>query len=469
MVIVMVSSKLRDFYVEFFNGHMFRDVDYIRGKWGSFKDADPKDRTDRVRYNVKNIGSDVNSVLKFKKSVRYFLLNKQHRNGHGQLVHHNSYFKSVPDFHSLNNDDRIYDRLFFDIDKHNKDIDGFKHRINDIKARQIGSDVGYTYKQKLRDITGVHKEYQDYILNTDFLKDPFNDAIKIMKFYNDRGTEPVLIFTGGAGFHINVFFNPVHLINPAEVSESYLKIISKECGIPIDDPEDKGISNLDPSVIKNAKNGNQRTPYSVHDKSGLTGFIIPDDTSYDDLLTMIKRNKPTVTDFSYDDHLVPDVLSEQIVKMDSLAGQKKEQKKEQYKRTQTSHRRWEKPIYLDGKLVGTAGHDHNGTSLSNDLRVLWDIMVSDGMCEPVQDRDIREHYNRVRCPFPDHEDKNPSAICGKYRFKCFKCCPDGINWYMLIAVTYGIISPDDIKKDPTPEQKQEIKKVIRKLMGKSND
>ena len=46
---------------------------------------------------------------------------------------------------------------------------------------------------------------------------------------------------------------------------------------------------------------------------------------------------------------------------------------------------------------------------------------------------------------------------------------DGINWYMLIAVTYGIISPDDIKKNPSEQQKQEIKKVIRKLMGKSSD
>ena len=255
------------------------------------------------------------------------------------------------------------------------------------------------------------------------------------------------------------------------MSESYLKIIGDKCDIPIDDPDGLGISNLDPAVIKNAKNGNQRTPYSVHDKSGLTGFIIPAGTSYDDLLTMIKRNKPTVTDFSYDDHLVPDVLSEQIVKMDTLAGQKKVEKREQIKNRQTKSKGYSKKLYLNGQYVGTAEYDPNlsGNSLSDDLRVLWDLMVSDGMCEPVQDKDIREHYNRVRCPFPDHEDRTPSAIVGKYRFKCFKCCPDGINWYMLIAVTYGIVSPDDIKKNPTDKQKQEIKKVIRKLMGISPD
>ena len=466
---MMVSRQLRDFYVEFFNGHMFRDIDYIRGKWKHFKPDDPKDDTDRLRYGVNNLTDSMDHVLKFKKSARYFLVNKHHRDGTGQLVHHNSYFKNPSDFHSLNTADRLYDRLFFDIDKHDDTIDGFKHEIQDIKARQLGTDDGYTHKKKLRDIKGVHKEYQKYILHSDFLLDPFNDAVKILNFYHDRGTEPVFIFTGGAGFHINVFFPPVHLNNPAEVSESYLKIIGDKCDIPIDDPDGLGISNLDPAVIKNAKNGNQRTPYSVHDKSGLTGFIIPAGTSYDDLLTMIKRNKPTVTDFSYDDHLVPDVLSEQIVKMDTLAGQKKEQKREQQKHKYNRPAGNVKHIYLDGEYVGTASVSHGPNSLSSDLRYLWDLMVMDGMVSPPAEKDIREHYNRVRCAFPDHEDRTPSAICGKYRYKCFKCCPDGINWYMLIAVTYGIIDPDDIKKNPTDKQKQEIKKVIRKLMDISPD
>ena len=455
----MSKRKLRDFYNEFFNNKYFRDIDYIRGKWGSFKDADPKDNTDRLRYGVKNLFDDAGDMSRFKKSARYFMLKKQHRDGHGQLVHHNSYFKNPADFHSNSKDDRLYDRLFFDIDKHDDTIDGFKHKIADIKARRIGSDIGYTYKQKLRDIKGVHKDYQEYIFNNDFLLDPFNDAMKVLNFYRDRGTEPVLISTSGAGFHINVFFKPVHLQNPSDVFLSYTNMIRDKTGV----------NSLDDAPPKNAVIGTQRTPYSVHEKSGLYGFIIPADWSYDDYMTQLEKNKLNVHDFSYSDHIVPDVLSEQIVKMDTLAGQKKEQKKEQYRQKRSRPAGKGTPLYLDGKLVGYGSHESDGNSLSSDLRNLWDLMVSDGMCEPVQDKDIREHYNRVRCPFPDHEDKNPSAICGKYRFKCFKCCPDGINWYMLIAVTYGIIDPDDIKKNPSDRQKQEIKKVIRKLMGKSQD
>ena len=447
----MVSSKkLRDFYMDFFNGHMFRDIDYIRGKWGSFNDADPKDDTDRLRYSVKNLTDSAGDMDKFKKSARYFILKKQHRDGTGQLVHHNSYFKNPADFHSLQTADRLYDRLFFDIDKHDDTIDGFKHEINKIKARRIGSDIGYTHKQKLRDIKQVQKRYREYIFNNDFMKDPFNDAMKVMDFYRDRGTEPVLISTSGAGFHINVFFKPVHLKNPSDVFLSYTNMIMDKTGV----------TSLDDAPPKNAVIGTQRTPYSVHEKSGLYGFIIPAGTSYDDYMKQLEKNRLNVTDFSYDDHLVPDVLSEQIVNMDTLAGQKKEQKKEQYKQNRS------RPV-SNGNYRGTWSQEPDGNSLSDDLRILWDLMVSDGMCEPVQEKDIREHYNRVRCPFPDHEDKNPSAICGKYRFKCFKCCPDGINWYMLIAVTYGIISPDDIKKNPSDRQKLEIKKVIRKLMGKS--
>ena len=465
--------KLKDFYVEFFNGHMFRDVDYIKGNWRNFKDTEPRQDTKRLRYKVKHLTDDVNDMTRFKKAFKYFLVNKHYRDGYGQLVHHNSYFKNPSDFHSLQVQDRIYDRLFYDIDKHDSVIDGFKHEINDLKARQIGSDVGYSYKQKLKDIKTVHKKYQEYILDPDidFLADPYSDCLKVKQYYNDRGTEPVLIFTGGAGFHLNVFFDPVHLEHPQEMALSYLNLIGDKCGIPVDDPDDRGISNLDPAVSKNAVNGNQRTPYSVHDKSGLTGFIIPDDTSYDDLMAMIKKtikHSPSVPDFSYDDHLVPDILREQILKTDKTAGTKKEQKKERYvqKRTRPTG---EKKIYLDGKYVGTASYEPDGNSLSSDLRLLWDLMADDGMVTPPEDKDIREHYNRVRCAFPDHEDKNPSAICGKYRFKCFKCCPDGINWYMLIAVTYGIVSPADIKKDIPDDKKEQINTVIRKLMGKMTD
>ena len=453
--------------MEFFNGHMFRDIDYIKGKWSMFKDADPKDKTDRLRYGVKNLTDNAGDMSRFKKSARFFLLNKKHRDGLGQLVHHNSYFKNTSDFHSLQTTDRLYDRLFFDIDKHDDTIDGFKHKIADIKARRIGTDIGYTHKQKLRDIKQVQKRYREYIFNNDFLKDPFNDAMKVMDFYRDRGTEPVLISTSGAGFHLNVFFKPVHLQNPSDVFLSYTKMISDKTGVPMDNDDIKGMSCLDDAPPKNAVIGTQRTPYSVHEKSGLYGFIIPADWTYDDYMTQLEKNRLNVHDFTYDDHIVPDVLSEQIIKMDSLAGQKKEQKKEQYKQERSRNSKsW--TVHVKGLGDVSVGVEHQN-SLSDDLRVLWDLMVTDGVCEPVQDKDIREHYNRVRCPFPDHEDKNPSAICGKYRFKCFKCCPDGINWYMLIAVTYGIVSPDDIKKNPSDRQKAEIKKVIRKLMGKSQD
>ena len=453
-----MTRQLRDFYMEYFNGHMFRDIDYIRGKWGSFKDAEPKEKTDRLRYNVKNLTDNAGDMDRFKKTARYFLVNKKHRDGQGQLVHHNSYFKNVSDFHSLQVTDRLYDRLFFDIDKHDDTIDGFKHEIADIKAKQIGSDIGYTYKQKLKDIKEVQKRYREYIFNDNFLADPFNDAMKVIDFYNARGVEPVLISTSGAGFHINILFEPVHLKNPSDVFLSYTNMIMNKTGV----------NSLDDAPPKNAVIGTQRTPYSIHEKSGLYGFIIPADTTYDDYMTQLEKNRLKVNDFSYDDHLIPELLREQIIKMDTLAGQKKVEKREQLKKQYNNKVR---TFHVNGIGTVTAeyGNSQGHNSLSDDLRKLWDLMVSDGMCHPVEPKDIREHYNRVRCPFPDHEDKNPSAICGKYRFKCFKCCPDGINWYMLIAVTYGIISPDDIKKNPTEQQKQEIKKVIRKLMDISPD
>ena len=463
----MMGKKLKDFYHNFFNGQYFRDIDYIRGEWWKPRPDDNGDHvkqwTDRLRYNVRNNTAELKSIESFKKKARYFLVNKKHRDSYGQLVHHNSYFNTVPDFHSLNNGDRVYDRLFYDIDKHDSVIDGFKQEIKRIKSSPIGRAADYSYNERLDDIKAVHERYQDYIFNNDFLKEPYDDALKVIKYYNDRGTEPVLICTGGAGFHINVFYEPLHLKNPNELALSYLELIGKKCDIPIDDPDDSGISNLDPAVSKNAVNGTQRTPYSIHEKSGLYSFIIDPDTNYDDVMTVLEKNNPSVPDFRYDDHLVPDLLREQILKTDKTAGTKKEIKREQYKSNQS---KWYKgktwTVHVDG--IGDVTMSNYDDNLSSDLRRLWDLMAMDGMVTPPADKDIREHYNRVRCAFPDHEDKNPSAICGKYQFKCFKCCPDGINWYMLIAVTYGIVSPDDVKKDVTPQQKQEIRKVIRKLM-----
>ena len=452
---------------------MFRDIDYIRGKWWSVKEAEPKQNNDRLRYNVQNLTDVMGDITRFKKSARYFLVNDKHHDGQGQLVHHNSFFKNVSDFHSLQVGDRLYDRLFYDVDKHNDVIDGFKHDLRDIKARQIGSDVGYSYKQKLKDIKEKQAEYRNYVLNDndgDFLADPYNDTLKIVQYYQDRGVEPIVNFTGGAGFHINVLFEPVHLKNPSDVFLSYTNLIASKTGVKIDD--NSGESCLDDAPPQNAETGTQRTPYSIHEKSGLNGFIVPDDTDYDDLLAMIKRNRPQVSDFTYDDHLVPDLLMKQIINTDNEAGVKKVEKTEQVKKQYNTHRstgNGDKDIYIDGVYIGTVSHDDGRTDLSSDLRYLWDLMVIDGAVKPVDDKDIRQHYNRVRCGFPDHDDKNPSAIVGKYRYKCFKCCPDGINWYVLIGVVYGIIDPDDIKKNVTQEQKARIKDVIHKLQQISSD
>ena len=331
----MYSSKLKDFYHSFFDGHYFRDIDYIRGNWWKPRPAadpdgaDVRQWTDRLRWKVRKNTDDIKSIRHFKRNARYFLSQKQHRDGMGQLVHHNSYFNNVPDFHSLNRDDRQYDRLLYDVDKHDDRIDDFKHELMDIKVKPTGKGTDYTYKQKLKDIKDVHRRYQEYIFTNDFLADPYHAAMKVMDYYHDRGVEPVLICTGGAGFHINVLFEPAHLKNPNELSLSYLNLIGRKCNVPVGDGDDNSIANLDPAVSKNAVTGTQRTPYSVHEKSGLHSFIIPPDTCYDDVLQVLERNSPSVlSDFSYEEHLVPDLLREQILKMDGLAGQKKEQKKE---------------------------------------------------------------------------------------------------------------------------------------------
>ncbi len=66
----MSVKDLKGFYDKFFNGHYFRDIDYITGKWTMFKYTDPKDKTDRIRYSVKNNTNNSNSMQGLKKKGR---------------------------------------------------------------------------------------------------------------------------------------------------------------------------------------------------------------------------------------------------------------------------------------------------------------------------------------------------------------------------------------------------------------
>ena len=445
------SKLLREFYKEYYNKNYYRDIDYISEAWRNYTGAEPMQKTRRLRFKVKGLTTEAEDVLRFKKEARFFLINPKYREGMGQIVAHSSYFRTISDFHNKNTGDRIYDRLFFDIDKHNKVINGFKHDINELKAKQLNTDTGFNQKRKERLIREVQKEYKQYILNTDFLLEPYEQSQQIIQFYHERGAEPLLIYTGGAGFHLNLFYKPAHLQNIQYIVKSYQQLISKKCNIPIDDKEDTGKSNLDSAVVDNARNGNQRVPYTVHEKSGVTGFIITSDMTYEDILKHIKHDKaPINEDFQYYAHTVPEELNRQILDLDRIANEtiqlKKQQEQQKTRRTTSA--------------ITT----HHTGKLPADLRELWELLVKDGMAEPVRDKDHREHYNRVRCPFPDHEDRTPSAICGPHRFKCFKCCPDGINWYMLIAVTYGIIPPSEAHLKVTREQKLEIKKIIHHLL-----
>ena len=169
----MKRKQLKEYYSNYYNNNFKRD-------FGLF--------TNSTDLNlIKNKDNYVND-----KDTLHFILSNHKKTVNGLLAGEITYYKSLEDYKKGTLNNRFCDRLFFDFDIETSQIDKIKEKIN---------------IQDLRIRSRYKKKFQNMILTTDLLLEPYKESKKLCEYLECMGLKPYLIASGSKGFHINLFFN----------------------------------------------------------------------------------------------------------------------------------------------------------------------------------------------------------------------------------------------------------------------
>ena len=131
----------------------------------------------------------------------------------------------------------------------------------------------------------VRDYYYKKYTSSNYLKKPYDEALKVSKFIKDTwNIEPQLFFSGGKGVHLYILFNEVDIPNPDEVIKNF--------GLKLE--EQLNITTLDPSVIKSPSTRVIKIPCSPHFKTKLYAMPFNMETSYFEMLDLAYESEPKV-------------------------------------------------------------------------------------------------------------------------------------------------------------------------------
>lgn len=165
--------------------------------------------------------------------------------------------------------------------------EGTEYLINKIEEKEkeeIKNLTKNVSNPKERDSL-IRKYYYDKYTSSNYLKKPYDEALKVSKFIKDTwDIEPLLFFSGGKGVHLYILFNEVDIPNPDEVIKNFaLKL-----------EEQLNIITLDPSVIKSPSTRVIKIPCSPHFKTKLYAMPFNMRTSYFEMLDNAYESVPNV-------------------------------------------------------------------------------------------------------------------------------------------------------------------------------
>ena len=113
----------------------------------------------------------------------------------------------------------------------------------------------------------IMKYYYDKYTSNEYLIEPYKEAIKVSEFIISQfQVKPLLLFSGGHGIHLHIYFNPVDIDNVDAVVEEF--------GTKLE--ENLNLKTLDSSVIKAVHQHLIRIPLSRHQTTKL--YVTPFDT-----------------------------------------------------------------------------------------------------------------------------------------------------------------------------------------------
>ena len=247
------------------------------------------------------------------------------------------------------------------------------------------------------------------------LFDVFNETKALSNYLAKYGLKPYLIASGSKGFHINVFFDEMQLRNLSQISQTLALSYKKELNLKY----------LDFNVFDRDKIQKrlQRVQYSIHSKTNLLTTPLPSNCTYDEMLTILEKNKRRPIDFNYDEMLSPEGFNNMLKRLDREISFKNAQRKKELDEINKAKRQ---------RLQKKYGKNYKSFN-DIDLRDIANAYGIDGKRQG--DRMI------VSCPF--HNDTHPSSVVFKERFYC-STCNMTLNYYDFISKLEGTEDKDKI-------------------------
>ena len=392
----ITRKKLGDYYSSYYNDNFLRDFRYIYDDKSQFNDV----------LTAKKIMKESHAKAKGLN----FLTTSIHNGKNGLLGAEITYFKTLDEYKEGDIANRWCDRLFFDFDVED-------NRVNSIKDKMKETIDNLEGKERKTELHMLKSDFRDLIFNDDLLEPTFNEASSLCLYLEDLGLKPYLVFSGSKGFHVNVFFNGMQLINLSQISKGLALSYSKKLDLKY----------LDYAVFdKNRIHRRlQRCQYVRHSKTDLYTLPIPSVYDYSEVLSIIEKNKRKIIDFKMEDYIAPSEFDEALVYMNDEYSRINARKQKELERANRER------AIKHKKKFGANYKSFNDIDMRDLARAYGLEGVSKG------DKVI------VKCPF--HDDKSPSAVVFDKRFHC-STCGLTLNYYDFIAKMEGLSDKSAIMK-----------------------
>ena len=397
-------KRLKQYYKAYYNDNFLRNFRFIFDKEKSFM-KDGKE----IPYNAKSLTAYKYGEFDTSQKKALNFLTTNSRAKYGLLGGEITYYKTLDDFKEGKLEKRFCDRLFFDFDiEDNDEVNQLKEEFKKANNTLDGKDLVKRYDE-------LQKTFQDLIFNEDLLFDVYEETQKLCTYLSKYGLKPYMIASGSKGFHVNLIFDETKLTNLSQISQTLTQSYSKALNLKY----------LDTSVFDKNKAHKrlQRCQYGIHSKTGIMTRPLSPDTPYDEMLTILEKNKSHVIDFNYDEMLSPEGFNHMLKKLDNEISFRNAQRRQELDKINKAKRQ---------ELQKKYGKQYKSFN-EIDLR---DIARSYGI-------DGRQDGEKliVKCPF--HNDTHPSSVIFPSRFYCSTCSMT-LNYYDFISKLEGTDDKDKI-------------------------
>lgn len=389
-----LKKSLNKYYSSYYNENYIRDFRFIYDDNRIHKFPD-------ILNRKKNTGD--------RRIALTFLSRQKHEGFNGTLLHELSYFKSLDEYKKANNNERYSDRLFFDFDIEDDRVVNIKKGMKEIIDTEDDVDTKEATLEEFK------SDFRSLIFDEDLILPTFNEASSLCEYLEEQGLKPYLIFSGSKGFHVHIFFNELKLNNISNISYSLANSFKKKLDLKY----------MDLGVNKDAMKRSQRVQYSYHSKTNLLTQPLSRDLLYDEVLSVIEKNKRKPIEFNIEDYKAPEEFNNNLIKFNNSISVRLQKRKKE----------------LD--IINKERRERAKRKYNGQIDSLRDINMKELVkAYGIEGKEYGEGLT-IRCPF--HDDKHPSAVVFDKVFYCHTC-DMSLNYYDFISKMENTTTKSNIMK-----------------------